>query len=140
MTEPNELDQDPAKSEQLANIERLLQNDFTPPEPVQEKPATPVEADPETAALLSELFFAGFTMMAARKGAHWALSEKEAQTLGSKSARVLDKYLPSFESGPEAALIACVVLIVGPRLAIDIRNRPVIEGQSVGDQPESRAA
>lgn len=140
MNEPNEQDLDPGKAEQLASIERMLQNDFTPADPEKEKPATPVEADPETAALLSELIFAGFNMLAARKGEHWILSEKDAQTLGTKTARVLDKYLPSFESGPEAALIASVVLIVGPRLAIDIRNKQVIEGETVGDQSEARAA
>lgn len=139
---PQDTDIDPGKAEQLANIERMLGDDF---EPAADKPkAAPVaEEDPESAEMIAELLHLAFAVKAARHGEHWLLSEKEATTLGLKTARVLDKYMPAFEAGPEAALIVSCLIIIGPRVAIDMRRKGIIEGETEkadGDQPESRAA
>jgi len=68
------------------------------------------------------LLHMAFAAVAAGRGAHWVLEEKEAEMMGGSLDVVLDKYFPDGpgEYTPEIALFASVVMIVAPRLAKDV--------------------
>lgn len=73
----------------------------------------------ETEEMVTAVLTIIFSMMATRRGDHWALSDAESEMLGGALAAVLDKYMPDMKGGPEATLIVVVLLIVGPRAAVD---------------------
>lgn len=142
-----ELDQeqvhgDTTQTEQMAKIDSMMADDYDPdaekPE-VKKKPKQELaEPDIDAAEFVGDLIGVGFSLVAARKGEHWNITEKESLLIGTKAARVLDKYMPSFESGPEAALLFSLLVIVGPRVAIDkkLSQLPPIEGETDSDKPE----
>ncbi|MDQ6970932.1 MAG: hypothetical protein Q9M16_10525, partial [Mariprofundus sp.] len=86
-------------------------------------------ADPEpTAAGWDAIQSAGllhmaFAAVAAGRGAHWVLEDKEAEMLGGSLDQVLNKYFPDGPGkyGPEIALFSSAIVIVAPRLAKDVK-------------------
>lgn len=60
-----------------------------------------------------------FDLVAKRRGEHWKLAEEEAQSLGVATDRVLQKYLPDIQTGPEVALALTGAAILLPRIALD---------------------
>jgi len=62
-----------------------------------------------------------FAIIAARRGAHWALALGEAAALGESLDAVLAKYLPdgADKYAAEIGLIGAAAMIVMPRLAMD---------------------
>jgi len=79
-----------------------------------------------------------FAAIAAGRGAHWVLEVQESVMLGSSLDAVLDKYFPDGpgQYGPEIALFASVVMIVAPRLALDVKKAANDENAPVNDEPK----
>ena len=123
LTEQPEQDTqaDPDLDQQLDNLEKMAAKDFTPPENDASLPApqNTQEVDIDTGAMCGTLAKLIFSILANRKGKHWALSKEEADDLGPAIAAVLDKYMPGMKGGPEATLIIAVMLIVMPRVQAD---------------------
>lgn len=115
------VDQDVKK--QLDQLDGLLL-DFKP-EPEHENyesneaAASEQVPDMETGEMVTALLTVIFSLMAGRRGDHWALSDAESEMLGNALAAVLDKYVPNMKGGPEATLIVVVLVIVGPRAMED---------------------
>lgn len=58
-------------------------------------------------------------LVAARRGAHWQLAEREAQAWAEAAVPVIEKYAPDFQASPELALALCTGMLVLPRLQKD---------------------
>lgn len=82
------------------------------PEPEPEQPTLGGEE-------LAFIFEIGFGVVAGRRGAHWKLSSEEAQQLGTATDKVLEKYLPDIQTGPEVALVLTAGMVFLPRLMTD---------------------
>lgn len=106
------------------------------------------EPEPEgmqTGELCTALLSIGFSLVAARKGPHWALQPEEASETGNAVGAVLDKYFPGMaEQGPEITALMCVGMVVGPRLMMDAKieaergdKAKPVQGQ---ESPAKRAA
>ncbi|MDX8400904.1 MAG: hypothetical protein R8K20_11765 [Gallionellaceae bacterium] len=69
------------------------------------------------------LLHMAFAAVAAGRGAHWVLEDKEAEMLGGSLDQVLSKYFPDGPGkyGPEIALFSSAIVIVAPRLAKDVK-------------------
>lgn len=104
-------------------------------------PAPAGAADDLSSVDLCTLFLTQlFVVISARRGAHWALSPEESANLGSAAGRVLDKYVPNMNAGPEAALLLLCAMAVMPRLALDRqvaqeRAAAAVVGGADGGQP-----
>ncbi|MBE98713.1 MAG: hypothetical protein CMP77_02000 [Flavobacterium sp.] len=64
----------------------------------------------------------GFSVVGARYGAHWNLSQPEAKGLAESTDRALKHYLGDVEMGPGAALAVTAGMIVLPRAVITIQQ------------------
>jgi hypothetical protein len=98
---------------------------------------------PKTADVIAPLLLISFGLIAARKGAHWALSEPEATEAAAAYAEVLDKYAPDVAIGPEFTAIMVTAMLVAPRLGEDKRQevkrrkeQADKQGADDGDQAE----
>jgi hypothetical protein len=60
-----------------------------------------------------------FSLVAARKGAHWDLEDGEADQLGEAYGALMDKYLPEDTAGPELTAVLCTAIVVFPRVQQD---------------------
>lgn len=56
-----------------------------------------------------------FSVIAARRGAHWELSQDEAAKMGEAYGVLMDKYMPEDTSGPEMAAVMVTAMVVFPR-------------------------
>jgi len=87
------------------------------------EPGAPEDPSPETegegAEALACLLMVGSNMLAARRGAHWELSEEESLALAKPLETVMEKYMGTVSVGPEAALVVASLMVIGPRLATD---------------------
>ena len=81
------------------------------------------EAAENRAALAGLLSITFNDAIAPRLGAHWALTESQAKSLGDAYATVLDKYFPNWSTGPEVAAIVVSFAVFGPRAATTIAER-----------------
>jgi hypothetical protein len=110
------------------------------PGPEQQRASQP---GPKTADVIAPLLIISFSLIAARKGAHWALSEPEATEAAAAYAEVLDKYAPDVAIGPEFTAIMVTAMLVAPRLGEDKRQevkrrreQADKQGADDGDQAE----
>lgn len=90
------------------------------------------QAQPEisTGELCTALFSIGFSLVASRRGQHWALNETEAQETGQAVGAVLDKYFPDMANhGPELTALLTVGAVITPRLMIDQQEQAAQEKQ-----------
>lgn len=76
----------------------------TGPEPAKEA-APSIEAEPASVADLAALLQGGSILLAGRYGPRWMMSEEDAEAIAAPLDRVLAKYLPDLDVGPEAALV-----------------------------------
>jgi hypothetical protein len=76
----------------------------------------------------------GFDLVAKRRGEHWAIDTAEAGALGEAADRVLAKYLPDLQTGPEVALMLTGAAILLPRFLAD-RSMREAEGKADADKP-----
>jgi len=133
---------DAEQEQQLADLEKLTGEDYSPPEPrtaVQERDAGP---DLDTAQMCTSVVSVIFTLVAGRRGDHWQLSGDEGQQLGGALAAVLDKYAPEFKGGPEATLVLVALMIAGPRAMMDakIREQQLEQEQQPADKSKEKDA
>ncbi|WP_269619949.1 hypothetical protein [Zhongshania sp. BJYM1] len=61
----------------------------------------------------------GFGVVASRRGDHWKLKSEEAAQLGTATDKVLQKYLPDLQTGPEVALVLTAAMVMLPRIMTD---------------------
>jgi len=61
----------------------------------------------------------GFGVVASRRGDHWKLQSEEAKQLGTATDKVLQKYLPDMQTGPEVALVLTAAMVMLPRIMLD---------------------
>lgn len=99
-------------------------------------PAGP-EPEPQIdgAELWATIWSVGFSIIGARRGDHWQLSSAEAVELGKATDPVARKYLPDFDSGPEATLMITAAMVLMPRMAADRQRRqapPAAGGDDAG--------
>lgn len=103
------------------------------------------EPGPEDMSLggeeLAFIFSVGFDLLAARRGDHWKLKFDEAEKLGFATDKVLEKYFPDIQTGPEVTLLLTAGMFVAPRLMIDrdiaekkTEQEPATEGGDDGDE------
>jgi len=97
--------------------------------------------EPEVNAGWSAIQSAGllhmaFAAIAAGRGAHWALQDKEAEMLGGSLDVVLEKYFPDGPGkyAPEIALFSSVVMICAPRLAFDVKQAAEKDAEDQAEQ------
>ena len=133
------------EQQQFDGLDSLINeaSDFNPGEmPAGETGKQPAEQSDESSAMMcTGLVTVIFTTAAVRRGEHWQLSEQESEQLGAALAAVLDKYMPSFNGGVEAALIMTALVIVLPRTMQDAsikRARLEAEQQDTGSDPGKR--
>ena len=74
---------------------------------------------PSTADILAPMLQISFGLIAAKRGAHWALSDEEATEAGRAYGEVMDKHFPEVTVGPEITAIMVTLAIVGPRAMQD---------------------
>ena len=91
-------------------------------------------ASMETAELCTALLSIGFSLLAARRGEHWALNRTEAEETGKAVGAVLDKYFPDLAetSGVEVTAVMTMGMVVMGRLAQD---KKVAQAKEVKDTP-----
>lgn len=82
---------------------------------------------------LAFVFEMGFGVVATRRGEHWKLSGEEAEQLGVATDRVLAKYLPDMQTGPEVALVLTAGMVFLPRMMLDKQLAETEEAASNGD-------
>lgn len=58
-------------------------------------------------------------ILAARRGDHWRLADREALAWAEAAVPVINKYAPDFQSSPELALVLASAMLVLPRLQGD---------------------
>lgn len=75
--------------------------------------------DPKVAGALEILNTGLFGIAAGRRGAHWRLTEAEAEELSKVQAQCVERYVGSVNVGPAVALIFTTAGIVAPRLNQD---------------------
>lgn len=84
---------------------------------LEESTATEFPYDRQLAEALKILNAAVFMLAAGRGGAHWKLSEQEAQELSKAEAQCIERYIGSVNFGPAVSLVFVTSGIVAPRLA-----------------------
>lgn len=107
---------------QLEQLEALAAaEDFQPgPESALEGEHQHAEPEISTGELCTALLSIGFSVVASRRGSHWALNETEAKETGQAVGAVLDKYFPDMANhGPELTALMTVGAVLTPRLMID---------------------
>lgn len=82
---------------------------------------------------LAFIFEIGFGVVATRRGDHWKIKPDEAQQLGTATDKVLQKYLPNMQTGPEVALCLTAGMVFLPRLMMDQQIAAQAETPSDGD-------
>jgi len=109
-----------------AELERLMADDASGQYDDLERPEYADEPEQVgwSAIQSAGLLHMAFAAVAAGRGAHWALQDKEAEMLGESLDVVLDKYFPDGPGkyAPEIALFSSVVMICAPRLALDVKK------------------
>lgn len=90
------------------------------------------EQEPSSAEICTMLAGVTFAILAARRGAHWGLSDGEAGQLGEAGGKLMDKHLGDAKIGPEGAFVMAAAVIVMPRLAAD----RAIQQQQQGEQEQ----
>lgn len=75
--------------------------------------------DPAEVELVAALAKMTGEMVAARRGEHWRLADREAMAWAEAAVPVIQKYAPDFKSSPELALVLCTGLLVLPRVQAD---------------------
>jgi len=109
-----------------AELERLMADDASGQYDDLERPEYADEPEQVgwSAIQSAGLLHMAFAAVAAGRGAHWALQDKEAEMLGESLDVVLDKYFPEGPGkyAPEIALFSSVVMICAPRLALDVKK------------------
>ncbi|HET8701031.1 MAG TPA: hypothetical protein VFL97_05130 [Nitrococcus sp.] len=58
-------------------------------------------------------------ILAARRGDHWRLADREALAWAEAAVPVINKYAPDFQSSPELALVLASAMLVLPRMQQD---------------------
>jgi len=124
-----EAAQDEEQARQVAELEQLAQQadgeplggEYVPgDEPAPDGPAGNIE----TGEILAPVLQITFGVIAAKRGAHWALTDAEAVELGRAYGAVLDKYFPDAANrfGVEITAIMVTAAAFGPRLIEDKRK------------------
>lgn len=73
-----------------------------------------------TGELCTALLSMGFSLVASRRGSHWALSQAEATETGKAVGDVMDKYFPDMSThGPELSALLVVGMVLAPRMMHD---------------------
>lgn len=106
--------------QQENDLNALIDGEFVPSE--QDLAAgqdSPKVTEVSTGELCTGCFQLAFSVMASRKGEHWALKQEEAEALGNSFGAVLDKYWPGLDLGPEVALLGAAAMVMMPRIAED---------------------
>lgn len=88
-----------------------------------EASALKLEADAvELSVVATEMLRAPFSILATRRGEHWALTDEEAADFSLATSRVIVKYLPTIiaQYKVEAFFLLALVGIVGPRVRKDM--------------------
>ena len=91
-------------------------------QPGEDMGAEPEPPGPSTADVLGPMLQITFGLLAAKRGAHWALSDEEATEAGRAYGDVLDKYFPDVAVGCEVTAVMVTLAIVGPRAMEDKRQ------------------
>lgn len=103
-----------------------------------EGPETGPEPDALGADELANLARLGFGAMAGARGAHWAISDDEAQKLGHAGDRCIKHYLGDANMGPGGTMIAVAALITLPRLVTDIAISKARAQQAANDDGQQK--
>ena len=77
------------------------------------------EVDQQAVDLVASLAKITGEVVAARRGDHWKVADKEAMAWAEAAVPVLEKYAPGFEASPELALVLVSGMIVLPRIQAD---------------------
>lgn len=75
--------------------------------------------DPDEVQLVASLAKMSGELLAARRGDHWRLADREAMAWAEAAVPVLNKYAPDFKSSPELALVLASIVLVIPRVQAD---------------------
>ncbi|WP_101675629.1 hypothetical protein [Alloalcanivorax mobilis] len=94
-------------------------NDDYKPEPGGDKPE-PASVGAKELAMLYHMVYG---VAAARLGAHWAITETEANDLGRATDAVLAKYGARMAMGPEFTLVMTAAIITAPRAMLTLADR-----------------
>jgi len=93
-------------------------------------------AGPETVVMAQSVLQGLFAVVAARAGAHWAITEEEAEAIATPAANIISRYIDTEKmakySDPAALVIALGVVLV-PRVMISITK---VGGKLSGPKPE----
>ena len=129
-------------AEQVAELEALAdqaepEQEYIPKDEPAEGPQKPTE----TAEIIAPILQITFGVVAARRGAHWALTNEEAVELGRAYGAVLDKYFPDAADkfGVELTAVMVTLAAFGPRIIEDKRKAAEEEAARAKEQaPKAR--